>query len=255
MTVKDFTSLQKRIERFFSSQKFSREEVRFLVDDLSRSGSVVVFGGMIRDLALFGNKIFSSDVDLVVNFNDRNKLVEIVSKYNYTVNAFGGYRIFLKKWRVDVWNLRDTWAFKEKYVELNDFKSLLSTTFFNWDAIIYRFDNREIYCDDRYLDELNKRYLDINLEKNPNELGTFVRTLKFVYYYNACVSKQMLNYIFNKFKNYAIEEICQYQIRNGRSKLLSEENLFFIRDEIFRHYESNSNGSFTLPERQAQLKF
>ena len=163
MIVKDLTSLQKRIERFFSSNKFKREEVRFFVDDLRNVGVVAIFGGMIRELALGGNKFFRSDVDLVIESTESNLLFEIISRYDHSINAFGGYRVFLNKWRVDVWNLKETWAFKHNYAEQKNFKSLLLTTFFNWDAIIYRFDTKEIYCDEKYLEELNNRYLDIKI--------------------------------------------------------------------------------------------
>jgi len=255
MIVKDLSSLQKRIERFFASYKFNREEVRFLVDDLRKVGVVAIFGGMLRDLALGGNKFFSSDVDLVIELSDSNRLLKIISNYDYNINAFGGYRIFLNKWRVDLWDIKETWAFKQHHAELTDLKSLLSTTFFNWDAIVYRFDTKEIYCHDKYLEELNNRYLDINLEQNPNELGSFVRALRLIYHYNANVSPRLINFICKSFNKHDIREIYEYQIRKDRAKMLSEETLIFIKEEIYHHCESSCNGPFTLPDKQAQLKF
>lgn len=59
------SALKKRIVRFFDAPK--RSELRRFILELSELGEVIAFGGVVRDIALYGIKGFDSDIDLVVN--------------------------------------------------------------------------------------------------------------------------------------------------------------------------------------------
>lgn len=253
MTVNNLYTLQKRIDRFFDSHKYRREEVRMLIEELNKLGRVAVFGGMLRDLAFAGNNFFSSDVDLVVDFSDTGQLTKVISNYKFKVNSFGGCRVFLKKWTVDIWELKNTWAFKNGHVEPANFQKLISTTFFNWDAIVYMYKERNIFCKENYLRDMNEKLLDINLEENPNNLGATVRAIRFIYYYEARVSPRLSRFIYENLEKYGIKDIYLYQIKNKNNKIVSEKDLNYIKDEICCYCNSNCTNPFSLPDRQFRL--
>ena len=79
---------------------------------------VLLFGGMLRDLSLVGNVGFKSDIDLVIDTEEDESLDYLLKTYSAKRNKFGGYRLCLSKWKVDIWMLKSTWAFREGYVKV-----------------------------------------------------------------------------------------------------------------------------------------
>ena len=142
-------------------------------------GPVVVFGGLVRDLALFGNRKFCSDLDLVIDTSDldgfHNYMLSIGAKFN----RYLGYRVVIGRWPVDIWPLQNTWAHREGHVEIKDFKDLLDTTFFGCDAILYDISKNRLVSNRGYFEEMSKRLLDINLLPNPNPIGNTVRGFRY----------------------------------------------------------------------------
>ena len=104
-TANNLNTLKKRVLRFFESPK--RAEVKHLVRVLSKGGEVLVFGGLLRDIALYGGDSFNSDIDLVVDcspamlFDFFEKAAPSAKK-----NHFGGYRVKVGGWSIDVWPIK-----------------------------------------------------------------------------------------------------------------------------------------------------
>jgi len=204
-------ALKKRIIRFFRSTSLQRDQVNEVVTNLCRLGEVALFGGMIRDLCFETNWTFYSDVDIVVNIGDGNKLTEILGNYNHRRNAYGGFRIHLGKWSMDVWNLADTWAFANNHAQCQGFHSLVRTTFFNWDAIVFELNSGTFHCHHDYFDNLNHRFLDINLQANPNVLGTVVRTWRFLELKRAKISKRLAVYLSEHTQLFGTDRVFDYE--------------------------------------------
>jgi len=127
---------------------------------------------------LEGNEKFRSDIDLVINTDNISLLESVLAPYSPHRTAFGGYRIGLRKWVVDLWPLQWTWAIRSGYVRGDSLSDLTKTTFFNWDAIVYEIGSGAIHFAPRYVDELKNRLLSINLAVNPNPEGTAIRALR-----------------------------------------------------------------------------
>lgn len=169
--------LRKRVDRFLHSPAHSRAEILNTLLRLSQFGHVIVFGGAIRDLAIHGNSEFPSDIDVVLEDANIEELSVGMNVLNAFRNRFGGFRFTTEKWKFDVWRLEDTWALREGHVSGQSAESLLKTTFFDWDAIAYDFTNRQLLVSDGYFDRLQRRIVDINLEPNPNPMGSARRAL------------------------------------------------------------------------------
>ncbi len=250
MIVNDFSALKKRIGRFLNSKKFERDEVFDLMELSQKLGRVAIFGGMLRDLCIGGNRFFDSDVDLVFEQHDSGNLESLLKEYKHKLNAFGGYRIQLKKWHVDIWNIENTWAFKNDLVKMDGFKSLTKTTFFNWDAIVYEVDNGEIHSSENYLLNLHERYLDINLIDNPNTLGSVVRALRMMIKLNAKLSPALRDYVLDNMEKFDSDVIISYEKQKYWRATLSSEIISNILFNLRYHRANQLSDAFELPSKQ-----
>ena len=171
--------LEKRVRYFLTSKYRSREEVRRTLDELRNFGKLVLIGGMLRDLALFGNVGFCSDVDLVIDPLDLELFDQRMNSIGAKVNRFGGYSLPGNRWHIDVWPLTRTWAHTAGHIKVRTFDDLQDTTFFRCDAITYDLTNRKLNAKQGYFDDLRRKVLEINLLPNPNPTGNAVRAFRY----------------------------------------------------------------------------
>lgn len=174
----DHKTAKKRLRRFFEEPTAERRHVPSLINRLAEASEVFIFGGAVRDISLLGGSKFNGDVDIVVRTFDKSTLYNILTGYDAEKNKFGGYRLQIGKWKFDVWEASETWAYRVGAVKERSHLSLLKTTFFNWDAIIFDAHQGELHHGPQYFNDLSGKYLELNLEDNPNILGAFVRALR-----------------------------------------------------------------------------
>ncbi|MEW8052596.1 MAG: hypothetical protein AB2792_14585 [Candidatus Thiodiazotropha sp.] len=203
--------------------------LEFLVDSLP-TGNIYLFGGVLRDLALLGKRGFNSDLDLVADGEWKN-CTRYLEHIGAKRNKFGGYRLTIAGWPIDIWGSKDTWAIKQGLVTYNGIYSLTKTTVLNWDAILMNWRTKTFIYRDRYLSDLNDRLLDIILEDNPNPLGMAVRVFRHLCSKDArkitiraaeYLGKCTVMYSFNDLKN---SEIKSY----GNSVIEPAVYLFFSK--------------------------
>lgn len=202
--VDSFENLRKRIDRFFrkplirtnlkSQLSFdlpvipnSKTEIDYpssnvteflnFMADAIPNGNIYLFGGILRDMALFGREGFHSDIDLVVEGSWQN-CTSYLESLGARKNKFGGYRLEVAGWPIDIWNAKETWAIKHGYVSYIGIASLTETTVLNWDAILMNWRTRNFICHEDYLQTINSKLLDIVLVENPNPLGMAVRVFR-----------------------------------------------------------------------------
>lgn len=253
--IKDLRLLPKRIDYFLRSEKYNRKEVFDVLKTLSPMGDVAIFGGMLRDLCFGGNSKFCSDVDIVIDTKDEEALLRKLKPYPLEFNSFGGYRINLSKWRLDVWPLSKTWAFREGYVKDATFENLVKTTFFNWDAIVYVKKNNKIYSKEIYLETLKSRILDINLEPNPNPLGAIVRSLRYLIKDDAILSPKLTNYIIKASQLFAPYDLIVTEKQRFNGNSLNETLIGDILREMKANQNRYPNKPFSMATSQLALKF
>ncbi|MGW8892054.1 hypothetical protein ACWGMM_10020, partial [Bacillus subtilis] len=89
-----------------------------VVETLSTTGNLLFFGGSIRDLCMAPevNKM-PRDFDIAINFKNEEKFSALIGNYNYKKNRFGGYKFSISNIDFDVWDLNNTWAFKNKHLK------------------------------------------------------------------------------------------------------------------------------------------
>lgn len=184
------------------------------VSDAMPDGDVYLFGGLLRDLALSGRKGFNSDIDLVVE-GDWSHLVTHLQYLKAHKNKFGGYRLTLGGWPIDIWNAKDTWAIKKGLIPYKGISSLINTTVLNWDAILMNWRTREFIYRKNYFEEIDSRTLDIVLEENPNPLGMAVRVFRHLCLKDAKkLSSSAARYLAHCTKTYSFKNIINAELKS-----------------------------------------
>ena len=248
-------SLKKRIIRFFESPK--RSDVFDFIQGASSLGEVLVFGGLLRDIALFGGKNFNSDIDLVLDCSPE----QLFSFFNECVylsrrNKFGGYRVEVGGWTVDIWPIRETWAFKQGYVFFKNRESLLLTTITNWDAIAFSFKDRKIIARPSYLECLKLGELEIVMERNPNPIGVLMRVIRSICDRQAKIlMPKLVKYLKQELPLWSAQEIVETQENMLGKIYLSEIDFYNFRDEIFSLKEDLFGSSVLIKGRNFSLAF
>ena len=218
----DQSAAKKRIRRFFDEPMAERSVVTHFINEVSVCADVFIFGGALRDISLLGAPSFRSDVDTVVQVHDREAFADILVRQHAVQNKFGGYRVRFGRWNFDVWEISRTWAFSEGIVEASSPLSLLQTTFFNWDAILYDWRLGSLHHSQNYFSDLSQRYLELVLEDNPNTIGALVRTLRTLSSSDEILAGPRLStFITDQLERASNEDLLSYEALSFTSKRLS----------------------------------
>jgi len=215
--------------------------LQFLTDSLP-DGDVYLFGGVLRDLALLGGKGFNSDIDIVVE-GDWQSCIRYLDRIGARRNKFGGYRLRVAGWDVDIWSAKETWAIKQGIVPYKGIASLTETTVLNWDAVLMNWRTRAFVFRDRYLDEIQARLLDIVLDQNPDPIGMAVRVFRHLCLKDAkSVTEKALEYLADCTSAYTLADLTAREVRSyGKS---------IIEPAMYRYFEHvKANKGLPMGER------
>ena len=244
-----------KVNYFFKSPYRERGELRNFVDKLKEISDVSVYGGMLRDILMSGNRSFTSDIDLVVSGIDSQRLNTFFLHYDAIKNKYGGYRACIGKWRVDVWLLENTWANKHNHISIQSMQDLTRATFFNWDAIVFNINRSQLIASDNYFCDVSNRYLDINLAPNPNPLGNAIRAIRAGLKHRASISTSLVSFIYETINHVSDEDLISNEFSSHQSdRYLPYINLQDMRYSFYKHLESlNSNNFSFFPSLQYNL--
>lgn len=259
--------LRSRVRRLFSTSRLARDprqqelplhfdssvgiislpqdSLAGFVDFLSAAlpqGDIYLFGGVLRDLALFGRRGFNSDVDIVVD-GDWVGFARYLERLDAKRNKFGGYRLFAGEWPIDIWNAADTWAVKQGLVPYTGVQSLIATTVLNWDAILMNWRTKRFICGPNYLQDLRSRALDIVLEDNPNPLGMAVRVFRHLSAKDArSVSRSAVSYLERCTRTYSYDQLVGAELASYGNSV--------IEPVVYRFFAlSMRNGEASVDQR------
>ena len=198
--------------------------------------NLYLFGGVLRDLALYGSEGFSSDIDLVVD-DDWSHLVKyLTSRGGATRNRFGGLRLHVNGQPVDIWNARETWAIREGLVQYRSIESLTETTILNWDAILLNWSTQQVICRRNYFRQIQKGLLDVVLVQNPNPLGAAVRAFRHFCLKDAKIlTVDAARYLGNVARRFSVDDVVQSEMRSYCNSVIDPSVLIF-----FRHLDTSS---------------
>ena len=254
-TAKDKYSLKKRVDRFFYTPPKFRGEVSNVVMSLTEETkqNIYAFGGLVRDISLFGIKDFSSDVDLVFDGSkvELKKALSCINTAPITENKFGGFRLHMKSWDVDIWSAEDTWAFKEGLVEFTSIESILETTLMSWDSALYDVNHKKLSYRKHYLEDILQGRLDIVLANTPNEIGAMVRLGRAIQAKNAkLLAPKAADLIREYLARYSFNEIIEYEYHSYHNQFITLNTLESLSKSLDC---DNQNRDVTLDLKQLKL--
>lgn len=200
--------------------------------------NLYLFGGILRDLALLGQRGFASDIDIVIDGDWHSCLHNLVAM-GAQRNKFGGFRLYVSGWPIDIWSARETWAIRQGLVEYTSIESLTKTTILNWDAILMNWQTRKFICQETYLNTLKERQMDIVLRQNPNPLGAAVRVFRHLCSKDAkSITQGTAEYLADSAEKYSLPNLINYEIRShGNTQIEPAIYKFFRKIKEFEHLE------------------
>ena len=230
-------TLAQRVRKFMDAETTRDPGLACLVDRLSESSNAYLFGGVVRDIAIGrrdGRREWvPGDIDIVHEPYSSVDILPVIDGMTFVRNRFGGLRVRTGLWDVDIWEARDTWAFRNGLVAYQGIESILGTTITNWESVLYRIDGGKVICGDAYLDDIERGYLDVVLDVNPNRLGMCVRLMR------ACSVKEQVSLsgsvirtVRAVLRDHTSEEIRAYERSRYRKPRLDGKGIRRLRAHI-----------------------
>lgn len=213
-------SLYSKLKSDVYSYKFIKNLMKFY--------DLYLFGGGVRD---FLNNDLNSfrDLDFVVKSknNEEEVCIEkfIPSFVKFKKNRFNGYKIYFKNCVIDIWDINNTWAFKNNKLN-SSVENLLKSVYLNIDSLLYDLN------EDKYVNDCDKIYqnikqLDILYNETPfenlNLLRAIVYKKKYSLEFSDKLKKTLHNYIRNNYS--AIDEFMILQKEHYNQYILNEYEL------------------------------
>lgn len=196
-----------------------------LVNKLLPKTNVYLFSGIIRDYFLEAEHSFR-DIDFVIE--DDLEIESLFSDLPIRKNTFGGYKIMIDSITIDLWSIKNTWGIKINpflpFAEFSDILELPRTTFFNSSSILFSLNDKEFIVGKPFLDFLEKKELDIVLEKNPEPALCVINSLYYKEKYQLKLSKKLKKYILKNRDKY-VSEFDNIQEKHFKEIIYTTEDI------------------------------
>ena len=191
--------LRQRVGEFLLCRTRRRAALRPVLRQIAEAGArSFLFGGVVRDLAILGPGSDPRDIDVVVE-RITPALWRVIERHVAKRTRFGGYELSVGRWRVDLWALEDTWAFRAGLVPGPTFEALPRTTFLNVQAaaveILPPHGRPASVLTSGFPDALRDRTIDINLEDNPDPARCVVSALASAWRLGFALAPRLVEYI------------------------------------------------------------
>lgn len=199
---------------------------------LLQVGDVYIMGGLLREYRDNGKINDLRDADFCVNIKKAELWEELLRTVPNSLNRFHGHKFLCSGFIIDVWDVKDTWAFKKQQVFACDgeyFNRLPETVFLNMDALAYDLKN-DIWNDHIYNEAMKSKVLGIVLAENPFIELNIIRAMILRRKYNMKYSEELARIIYQQanVENF-INQAMDIQIRRYGYSVIDRE---YIEEEI-----------------------
>jgi hypothetical protein len=170
-----------------------QDDIMEKLDEISKRTDVYIFSGIIRNYFL--NVYRKRDVDVVIG--QQIDIFEEFKDLPIHKNSFGGYKILFPSGPLDLWFIKDTWAFQhsQKTLNFNLEKKIPDTAFFNFSSIIYSLNNKQFHYNNHFVKFLRYKKLDYVYKENPNYCLCIINTLYYSERYNLSIADRLVSFI------------------------------------------------------------
>jgi hypothetical protein len=220
---------------------------------------VYLFGGALRDLMVAGPSAVPRDVDLVIAGAQSKALEDALAVHVKRRTRFGGLHLGVDDWMIDIWPLRETWAFREQHVETG-FSMLPRTTFLNVEAVAVelapRRGRRRVVYAHGFFEGVLDGVVEINFEENPFPTLCVVRGLITAARLQFRLGPRLARYVLHYSGLSSIEELVDVQRSHYGYVRASPDELHTWLAAVSDQVSSRPCGPVSLPvSRSRQLEF
>lgn len=183
------------------------DDVKIALNAVQENTNVYLFSGLIRNYFLGIDD--HRDIDVVLQKEvDVNA---IFRKWEIRRNSFGGYKIFFESGPMDLWFMKDTWAFQNSVNTLNFQieENIPNTAFFNFSSIIFCVNRKKFYYTEHFLKFLKDRKIDYVEKANANRGLCVVNTFFYADKFNLRIEPRLLDLVrdFDRRNDFDYKEI------------------------------------------------
>jgi hypothetical protein len=248
-------TLRKRVSSFLTRKARGRERLAEALEQIGMvSDSAFFFGGFMRELLLHGGVVQPRDIDIVVSGAASEILYSQFKDYVERRTRFGGLSLRVDGWRIDLWPLEETWAFRSGLCGTPAFSRLPSTTFLNLEAIVVEVATRpgrerNLYSRG-FFEALASKVLEVNLEPNPYPELAIVRSLVTAANLRFRIGPKLLEYIVTRSEGISTDLFMQVQRSHyGKERRYERELSVWLRS-LKDQYEREPRTPASLPPTQ-----
>jgi hypothetical protein len=218
-----------------------------------RSGlAPILFGGVLRDLVVFGRRHYPRDVDVVLQRGTTEGIVNDFSEHQYRLNRFGGVHLSLNRWAFDVWPLEKTWAFTQDSSLVPTAANLPKTTFLDVEAIAVTFNGPDRIgqiISYGFFEAIERRSIGINYRHNPFPGLSAIRTLITACKLHFSISAELARYFVDVVAERGVAELVQAQEHHYSKVIFRNSELEQLTDYFTREIDKCRDGDISLPDR------
>ena len=232
----------KRFDKFLHAPAPGVASLREAICTLEdKSVSAYIVGGLPRELAMHGPSISVRDVDVVVEQHDLTSTLKLLGNNQVGRTRFGGYRLLVDEfWRVDLWTVQSAWAFHKFPLLFQSANDLMSSTFFNLDAIGIALSNRirpRHIIEHRFFDGLSRNLIDINFKPNPFPLVCGTRALIMADRYSFALSPGLASFVRDLYNVKGLNAFIEAQVSHYKRRVVPDSMLqlwlSYIRSNVY----------------------
>jgi hypothetical protein len=227
--AQEMARLRQRVARFVRARAGENRPVaRVICATQKRGWRAFLFGGVLRDLMVYGSSACPRDVDIVVEGASTDDLASAFEPFIARRTRFGGLHLRINGWMFDIWPLAETWALRERLVPLLGGSALPRSTFLNVEAAATEIGTspgraRTFYTHG-FFEGILSRTVDINLEENPFPALCIVRSLITAARLGFAIAPRLAAYIELHSRFVSLEELLAVQFAHyGRIRASREE--------------------------------
>lgn len=206
----------------FLNDYFKKNNLTTFIKQLKKNGTVVLVGSTARNL-IDSDNVNGRDLDLVIILKSGVSLKNIISSFDFKeiiANSLGGYKIITDKIDIDIWDIFNTYAFKNHLVQCNNpIIDYLNTVYYSYDKLLVDLSNSIIY-DDR---KLNPIEIVNNSCPIKSKIKQYIKLAKYINNGGYVVSEAVKNDINNTKKSFKSYDVIYHELLENLSKNKNEQ--------------------------------
>jgi len=218
-----------RLRRFVRKLK-KDDDLESFIGILNATGEAYLFGGAPRDVA-FGAGRLVNDLDIFVSGPVDIEQIRSVGTFVKRTN-FGGFRLVIGKYEVDVWELDKSYAFRFDASSYISTRNLLNSVCFSTDGIALSLKSGRSTVTSAFLASLRDRRLDFVVPPPSLEPVVAARIARLALKLELGLTPAVASYFVECVDEIGVPSLIDAEARWGRHRMLNEMSMEQVKLEI-----------------------